>query len=122
MSVFALLLAIGLNAPSQTLSVISIFSFVSAFSIGLGPVTWVVLPEVMPKHAVTAAGSLGLALNWSLNFIMGASFLPLQKYLAGLTGGKEEGAGEGNIFCMFAVLCALGFVGILGSYRLREKV
>lgn len=70
MSCFALMLAIGLNTGAQALCVAAILSFVSAFSIGLGPVTWVVLPEVMPKQAVTAAGSLGLALNWSMNFVM----------------------------------------------------
>lgn len=70
MSVAALLLAVGLNTDAQALSVVGILSFVAAFSVGLGPVTWVVLPEVMPKHAVTAAGSVGLAINWSTNFIM----------------------------------------------------
>jgi MFS family permease len=117
MSLSSLLLAIGLNAPSQPLSIFSILTFVAAFSLGLGPVTWVVLPEVMPKRAVTAAGSVGLALNWSLNFGMGASFLPVQHWLAGLTHN-----GEGNIFYVFAVFCAVGAAGISVCYRLKDSV
>lgn len=122
MSLFALLLAIGLNTDSQPLSVFAILAFVSSFSVGLGPVTWVVLPEVMPSHAVTPAGGVGLALNWSLNFAMGASFMPLQQWLASLSGGDREDRGEGNIFYLFSALCLVGFVGIYSCYRLRERV
>jgi MFS family permease len=117
MSISALLLAIGLNTDSQPLSVFAILSFVAAFSVGLGPVTWVVLPEVMPAHAVTAAGSVGLALNWSLNFAISALFVPVQQYLAG-----EDGRGEGNVFYVFMALCAVGFMGIWMGYRARERV
>ena len=117
MSISALLLALGLNTDSQPLSVFAILSFVAAFSVGLGPVTWVILPEVMPSHAVTAAGSVGLALNWSLNFAISALFVPVQQYLAG-----GDGRGEGNVFYVFMVLCAVGFVCIWMGYRARERV
>jgi hypothetical protein len=70
MSVAALTLAIGINTSTAVLSAISIVAFVCAFSMGLGPVTWVVLSEVMPKEAQTASGSVGLAVNWTTNFIM----------------------------------------------------
>lgn len=116
MSVSALLLAIGLNTDSQGLSVFAILSFVAAFSVGLGPVTWVVLPEVMPAPAVTAAGSVGLALNWSLNFAISALFVPVQQYLAG-----ADGQGEGNVFFVFMTLCAMAFVAIWMGYRARER-
>lgn len=70
MSCSALALAIGMGLNSQIVSVGSIFAFVSAFSVGLGPVPWVVLPEVVPRRAVNAAGSLGLCLNWLTSFCM----------------------------------------------------
>jgi hypothetical protein len=71
----------------------------------------------MPKRAVTAAGSVGLALNWTLNFGMGASFLPVQHWLAGLTEN-----GEGNVFYVFALFCVIGAVAISACYRLKERV
>lgn len=70
MSLAALGLALGLNLSIPALSATSIVLFVSAFSMGLGPVTWVVLSEVMPKEARTASGSVGLAVNWTANFVM----------------------------------------------------
>ncbi|WWC66404.1 uncharacterized protein I206_100306 [Kwoniella pini CBS 10737] len=117
MSIAAVLLAFGINYDAQALSVIGVFSFVIAFSIGLGPITWVILPEVMPKHAVTAAGSLGLAVNWTLNFCMGAIFLPLQKWLS---GGKDEK--EGNIFFVIAITCLSVVLAMSMAFKAKERV
>jgi hypothetical protein len=47
----------------------------------------------------------------------GASFLPLQQWLAGLTGN-----GEGNIFFIFSALCVVAFTATRVSYKLRESV
>ena len=112
----ALLLVYGLNTDSGPVSAVAIVSFVSAYSVGLGPVVWVVLAEVMPPKARTAAGAVGIALNWSLNFVMGSAFLPLQQWLS--NGGKSEG----NVFYVFAVMCALAFVAIRYSYAAYERV
>ncbi|WVQ97572.1 hypothetical protein IAU59_004686 [Kwoniella sp. CBS 9459] len=117
MSISAFLLAFGINNDIQALSVIAILSFVIAFSVGLGPVTWVVPAEVMPKHAVTAAGSVGVALNWSANFCMSAAFLPLQQWMS---GGKDSG--EGNIFFVLAVTCLMAMVAMRLAYKLRDRV
>ncbi|KAK8866056.1 hypothetical protein IAR55_001207 [Kwoniella newhampshirensis] len=117
MSLAALLLAFGINNDAPALSITSIFLFVSAFSIGLGPVTWVVLPEVMPTHAVTAAGSVGVALNWSANFCMGVAFLPLQQWMS---GGNQSG--EGNIFFVLAVTCLIAMLAMKMAFKVRERV
>ncbi|WWC58633.1 uncharacterized protein I303_101177 [Kwoniella dejecticola CBS 10117] len=117
MSIAAVVLAFGINYDAQALSVIGVFSFVIAFSVGLGPVTWVVLPEVMPKHAVTAAGSIGLAVNWSLNFCMGAIFLPLQRWMS---GGKDEK--EGNIFFVLAATCVTVVIAMSMAFKAQERV
>lgn len=70
MIICSICLAIGLNINSAALSAVSMVSYVSFFSCGLGPVSWVVLSEVMPSNATTAAGALGIAMNWTLNFVM----------------------------------------------------
>ncbi|OXG79010.1 vacuolar membrane protein [Cryptococcus neoformans A2-102-5] len=112
----ALLLALGINTNAAGLSIVGIILFVVAFSIGLGPVTWVVLPEVMPSHAVNAAGSVGLALNWVLNFAMGAAFLPIQQTLS---GGVESR--EGNVFFILSVTCAIAAVAIKLTFRRYDR-
>ena len=66
----SLLLAYGLNADSGPAAATAILSFVGFYSVGLGPVAWVVLSEVMPAKATTAAGALGIGLSWILNFAM----------------------------------------------------
>ncbi|WVR06010.1 hypothetical protein IAU60_003038 [Kwoniella sp. DSM 27419] len=101
----------------EALSVIAVFSFVIAFSVGLGPVTWVVLPEVMPKRAVTAAGSVGIALNWTANFCMGAAFLPLQQWMS---GGEESG--EGNVFFVLAGTCLVAAFAMRAAFGIRDRV
>lgn len=70
MSIAAIALAIGINTSTAAVSATAIVVFVMSFSMGLGPVTWVVLSEVMPQEARTASGSVGLAVNWSTNFVM----------------------------------------------------
>ena len=131
MSVAAVTLAVGINYSVAALSATSIIAFVCAFSMGLGPVTWVVLSEVMPQEARTASGSVGLAVNWTTNFVMvsiwllqgsypdvqGALFLPLQ---GALSGGKSSG--EGNIFFVIAGTCVLSFICIRAGYALLNKV
>ncbi|AAW42626.2 vacuolar membrane protein, putative [Cryptococcus deneoformans JEC21] len=116
MSFAALLLAFGINTNAAGLSIVGIILFVVAFSVGLGPVTWVVLPEVMPSHAVNAAGSVGLALNWVLNFAMGATFLPIQQTLSGGVESKE-----GNVFFILSVTCAIAAFAIRLTFKRYDR-
>ncbi|KAK1926694.1 putative vacuolar membrane protein [Papiliotrema laurentii] len=117
MIIWALFLAYGLNADSGPMAAVGMVSFVAFFSFGLGPVAWVVLSEVMPREATTAAGALGIALNWSMNFVMGSTFLPLQQALS-----RGKPSGEGNIFYLLAGNCALAFLAIKASYKAYDAV
>ncbi len=116
MSIAALLLAIGLNTSNQPLCVISVLTFISAFSLGLGPVTWIVLGEVMPTHAATVAGAIGLAMNWSTNFCVSAAFLPLQQAM------ERGNRGNGNVFFLISGTCFAALLGTWWSYSRRERV
>ena len=117
MTFAALLLAIGLDTDSRSASAIAILTFVASFSVGLGAVTWVVIGEIMPKHATTAAGAIGISLNWTMSFIMGASFLPLQEFLS-----RGEDSGEGNIFFLLSCTCTLAFIATHTSYAALSRV
>ncbi|KAG1736752.1 general substrate transporter [Suillus lakei] len=88
----------GLNSGLVTLSSIAITTFVMSFAFGLGPIPFVIIPEVAPPHAVSAISSVGLSLNWSSNFVIGLIFLPLRNFLA-----NGDPMKEGRIFYLFAV-------------------
>lgn len=93
LSSFLLALTIG---RSPVLSSIAILSFVSSFSIGLGPIPFILIPEVVPPRSAAALGSLGLGLNWIVNGCVGIAFLPLLEAL----GGR-------GVFLFFAVVLAV---------------
>ncbi|WVQ70835.1 hypothetical protein IAR50_000360 [Cryptococcus sp. DSM 104548] len=116
MCLSSICLALGINTDASALSIMAISLFVLSFSIGLGPVTWVVLPEVMPHRAVTAAGSVGLGLNWLCNFGMGSIFLPLQERLS------KGGAQEGNIFFILAATCLVSLMSMAITFKRRDRI
>lgn len=93
------LLAVGLDHHIQVLSGVSIILFVAWFSIGLGAVPFLLIPELMPPHAVSAASSIGLSLSWISNFIVALVFLPLKNALTKNTDHGLEG--EGRVFYVF---------------------
>jgi MFS transporter, SP family, solute carrier family 2 (facilitated glucose transporter), member 3 len=95
-----------------------ILGHVASFAVGAGPIPFVLIGEVVPSYvslaywqnsglslrlvqAAGSAGSLGLAVNWSANFIVGLGFLPLKN---ALSGGARDG--QGNVFFVFAGLTA----------------
>jgi len=67
----------------------------------MGPVFWVILPEVFPSHERSEGSSAGSATNWLSNFAVSTAFLPL-----------VDAIGTGEVFLIFAVIClfALWFV------------
>ncbi|KAG8217378.1 hypothetical protein J3R82DRAFT_5475 [Butyriboletus roseoflavus] len=68
-----------------------------SFAIGLGPVPFVIIPEVAPFHAVSAISSVGLSVNWILNFFVGLVFLQVRNLLA-----HGDPMKEGRVFYVFA--------------------
>ncbi|KAI9637137.1 putative vacuolar membrane protein [Dioszegia hungarica] len=114
-SLFSLLLAIGLNSSNQALSGTAVICFVISFSIGLAPIAWVVLSEVVPPEARTAVGSVAVGINWLTNFTAGSVFLPLQQYLS------HGDQGEGNIFYVFSAASLVACLAIWTSYWLYNR-
>lgn len=56
-----LLLAVSLNASWPFVSFAAVIGYFLMYGLGPGPVTWVVLSEVLPSEARTAGSSLGQA-------------------------------------------------------------
>ncbi|CAK5279489.1 unnamed protein product [Mycena citricolor] len=100
-----ILVGFGLNSGLVTLASIAILTFVTSFAIGLGPVPFVLVPEVSPYHAVSALSSIALSLNWIVNFLVGLVFLPLRNLLS-----QGDPSKEGRVFYLFAIalFCSMG--------------
>ncbi|KAI5983866.1 general substrate transporter [Pisolithus albus] len=93
----------GLDAGMVSISSIAIAVFVMSFAIGLGPVPFVIIPEVAPSHASSSISSVALSVNWIMNFVVGLVFLPLRNFLA-----NGDPTKEGRVFYVFAgaLLCS----------------
>ncbi|KAL7423213.1 Bifunctional purine biosynthesis protein PurH [Cryptotrichosporon argae] len=114
MGAMSLLLAFGLNYHLRVLSAFAIVAFIASFALGLGPVPWLIISELVPPHAVPALSALALALSWLANFVVAVGFLPLRDAMSTMqSDGTRDG--EGNIFFIFTgVLAVLGAVAFRG--------
>ncbi|GAK63512.1 general substrate transporter [Moesziomyces antarcticus] len=115
MAVASALLGAGIVYGMRSLSAICMVLMVAGFSFGLGPVPFVILPELVPSRAVSTTTSLGLTLNWTANFVVGSAFLPLKNWLANFDAGHTGGA----VFWIFSAsnLATALIVARMYSYR-----
>ncbi|GBE82524.1 Probable metabolite transport protein [Sparassis crispa] len=103
---------IGLDSSLITLASVAILTFVASFAIGIGPVPFVMIPEVSPHHAVSALSSVGLSTNWIANFLVGLVFLPLRNLLA-----QGDPSKEGRVFYVFAAMLFCSTFVLFRVYR-----
>ncbi|NXR63919.1 GTR10 protein, partial [Rhadina sibilatrix] len=59
------------------ITLLSLMAFVSAFSIGFGPMTWLVLSEIYPAGIRGRAFAFCNSFNWAANLLISLSFLDL---------------------------------------------
>ncbi|KAF9792267.1 general substrate transporter [Thelephora terrestris] len=102
----------GLDNGFVVMCSVAILVFIMAFASGLGPVPFIMLPEVSPPHAVSALTSIALSMNWVCNFIVGLSFLPLRNFLS---GGEVEY--EGRVFYLFGLLLLISYLALYRLYK-----
>jgi MFS transporter, SP family, galactose:H+ symporter len=87
-ALFTLGLAFLGNAGTTFISVVAIASlmaYVAAFAISLGPIFWLMNSEIYPLKVRSKAASVGTMANWTSNFAISLTFLPLIDLL-GRTG------------------------------------
>jgi len=94
------LLALGLQVSITWLSVGSVLVFMAAFSVGVGPVAWLLAAEVFPNHLRAKGMSLAAFTNRMTSALVALTFLPLSDLL-GLPG----------YYVLFGSLTALTAVG-----------
>jgi len=115
-------LAFG-NDDEQTQGYFAVFAtllYVVGFSCGLGPVSWVIMSEMLPTRVRTKAYGLFLSINWFWNLCIGLLTLTAIDGLGGVTDSvddddeiaKREKAGVSYLYFMFACLtvAALAFI------------
>jgi MFS transporter, SP family, solute carrier family 2 (facilitated glucose transporter), member 3 len=117
--VSTLLLGYGLDAGTVWLSSATILIFVASFALGLGPVPFMLTADLVPYYATSSLSSIALSLNWTANFLVGVSFLPLRNFLASIGKVKSPDAeldntGQGRVFYVFSALLA-----VIGAYLSR---
>nr|XP_019045765.1 vacuolar membrane protein [Kwoniella bestiolae CBS 10118]OCF24695.1 vacuolar membrane protein [Kwoniella bestiolae CBS 10118] len=111
MGITSTLLAVGLNGGHQTLSAFSIITFIASFSIGLGPVPFLLVSELVPSPAIPAVSSLSLSINWITNFFIAILFLPLRDFLSTPVDPRDpqsDRRGEGRVFYVFTGILVVG--------------
>lgn len=86
---------------------LAITAFVAAFAIGLGPIPFLMIPELVETSAVASAGSLALASNMICNFFVSAGFMAFRDTI-----------GQGPVFYVFAVILVI--CSVLAVFYLPE--
>ncbi|KAI3647471.1 hypothetical protein MP228_007692 [Amoeboaphelidium protococcarum] len=72
-------------ANSGILVVIAVALFTAMFAIGLGPIPWLIIPEIFPTYAVSPASSVSVCVNWLSNFLVSLLFEQMLMYLKAYT-------------------------------------
>ncbi len=63
------------------LAVVALMLYVGAFAISLGPIFWILNAEIYPLKARGHAAGVGTMANWTSNFLVSLTFLPLINWL-----------------------------------------
>ena len=83
---------------------ISMILYVAAYAIGLGCVPWQ-QSELFPLRVRSFGSGIATATNWSSNFVIGISFLPMMEFL-----------GPSFTFALYALVSAVGWLCIWRVY------
>ena len=86
--------------------------YVVSFSVGFGPVPWLMMAEIFPSRIRGPAASLATAFNWTCTFIVTNSFMNLQvnftdKLKKKITFKKfdfQKAINTHGVFWLFAVI------------------
>lgn len=90
-----------LIAPPM-LALVALGIFILGFSLGMGPIPWLLLAEIFPTEVRGNASSLATAVNWLCSYLVTLSFLKVQ-----------EAISPQGTFLLFSVVCLLCFVFVM---------
>lgn len=81
MSIVTFGLAFAMWQNLSYISALAILLYVASFSLGLGPIPFLIISEIFDARAVGSAASVGLVVNWISNFVIATAFLPLSELI-----------------------------------------
>ncbi|XP_015109398.1 facilitated trehalose transporter Tret1 isoform X2 [Diachasma alloeum] len=84
------------------LPLVSFVIYVIGFSLGFGPVPWLMMGEILPAKIRGPAASIATGFNWSCTFIVTKTF----KDIIGIIGAS-------GTFFTFAIICVAGLVFVI---------
>ncbi|CAL0332664.1 unnamed protein product [Lupinus luteus] len=84
-----------LHVILSILAVIGVLVMVIGFSLGLGPIPWIIMSEILPVNIQSLAGSVATLANW------------LSSWLVTLTANMLLNWSSGGTFTIYTVICAL---------------
>lgn len=77
----------------------SLIIFIAAFSIGYGPIPWLMMGELFSPNVKEAAAGLATMVNWTLSFSITLIFVPLQDAIS-----------DFGVYWLFAGVCVLNLI------------
>lgn len=80
----------------------SLVTYVIGFSLGFGPIPWLMMGEILPANVRGSAASLTTAFNWTCTFLVTKTFNDIIAYL-----------GTHGAFWMFGGICFVSFFFVL---------
>ena len=100
------LLGSPLFQPRSFFGIASVALFVAFFELGLGPIAWLIVPEMFEARDVDAAQSVACQVNWLSNFVIGLIFPFMNSTLGPYA------------FAPFGIVCGLAF--FVSIFKLQE--
>ncbi|KAF2309984.1 hypothetical protein GH714_006064 [Hevea brasiliensis] len=77
------------------LSVVGVVGMVVAFSLGMGPIPWIIMSEILPINIKGLAGSVATLANWFMSFVVT------------MTANLLLDWSGGGTFTIYMIVCAL---------------
>ncbi len=89
------------------LPLVSLILFIAAYSLGLGPLPWLITSEIVPSKFRGPGTSIAAFFNWTTVFLVTKLFVNMQASM-----------GNAGTFWLFGSFCFVGF--LFGLYILPE--
>jgi sugar porter (SP) family MFS transporter len=104
-SLILLALTFILELTSGYLVLFCIMGFLASFGFSLGPIVWVLIPEIFPNHYRSMGVAVSIFVMWGANFLVSYTFPILLKNL------------EGYAFFIYASMCFVCLVFVIKYLR-----
>ncbi|KAK4851396.1 hypothetical protein QYF36_014758 [Acer negundo] len=83
---------------APTLAVVGVMVYIGSFSVGVGPVPWVIMSEIFPINVKGTAGSLVTLANWFGSWVVSYSFFYLFTW------------SSWGVFFLYAAVCVMAIL------------